>query len=424
MCSVGEIMNIQLLTPKFLSYKKNNENFHSSTAMRSNLAGLNADTVTFSGKINTLQEASHNIGDAFKAGYEAKIPAYKVLAARLMDTMEATARELEDFGLIFDREYCSEEHMVKGVKSFISKLKRSGESPLDRVRGTWYLEKLHDLSIFSEHILPALEKRGYQIAAVPDRVSGRKILSYKPDFDVRLNNVTEKSKKSLPQPLRDVASFKEQASGYADIQFRLIDALDAAKEKTPLEVIIVAGKNTAQAKRDESYYVYDIVRALKKELQISKIANPAVNTPEQRVQNNIGIIEQQLNAHISRPLYTNAKNLDIYHDDSQLPVELSQATCKALTGLVEGMRQKTKLYYNARLREVASDDYKKVIEKMIKASSEYKERTDKTIYVEDILEKRNQLLKELRHNKREDLELISRVQTRLTETIEKYGKQD
>ena len=47
MCSVGEIMNIQLLTPKFLSYKKNNENFHSSTAMRSNLAGLNADTVTF-----------------------------------------------------------------------------------------------------------------------------------------------------------------------------------------------------------------------------------------------------------------------------------------------------------------------------------------------------------------------------------------
>ena len=200
--------------------------------------------------------------------------------------------------------------------------------------------------------------------------------------------------------------------------------MDAAKEKTPLEVIIVAGKNTAQAKRDESYYVYDIVRALKKELQISKIANPAVNTPEQRVQNNIGIIEQQLNAHISRPLYTNAKNLDIYHDDSQLPVELSQATCKALTGLVEGMRQKTKLYYNARLREVASDEYKKVIEKMIKASSEYKERTDKTIYVEDILEKRNQLLKELRHNKREDLELISRVQTRLTETIEKYGKQD
>ena len=88
------------------------------------------------------------------------------------------------------------------------------------------------------------------------------------------------------------------------------------------------------------------------------------------------------------------------------------------------MRQKTKLYYNARLREVASDEYKKVIEKMIKASSEYKERTDKTIYVEDILEKRNQLLKELRHNKREDLELISRVQTRLTETIEKYGKQD
>ncbi len=416
-------MQIQLLTPNFLSYKKNNENLHSNYAMRSNLSGLNVDTVSFSGRLPKKTEVlrTTKVFDAFKSGYESRIPEYKVLAARLMDTLEATAIELKDIGLIFDREYCSEEHMVKGVKSFISKLKRSGESPADRVRGTWYLENLHDLSLFSEHILPTLEKRGYKIAMVPDVTNGKRTVSYKPDFDVRLSNVTEKSKKALPQELRDAASFKEQASGYADIQFRLIDTLSAVKEKTPLEVIIVPGKNTAYAKRDESYYVYDIVRALKKELHIAQIENPAVNTPEQRVQNNIQIIQEQLNDHISKPLYANAKSLDIYHEDLHLPVELSKDTCRALVGLVEGMRQKTKLYYNSKMREVQSDEYKKTIQKMIRASQEFKERKDKTIFVDDIIEKRNELLKGIKVNKQEDLKLLKRVMDRLNQTIEKYG---
>lgn len=417
-------MQIHLFPQKFISFSREKNNHNNRNVTYPKLNTLNADTVSFSGRVKSAKNATHKMAEAFRSGYEARIPAYKVLAARLMDTLEATARELQDIGLIFDREYCTEDHMVKGVNSFMSKLKRSGEAPLDRVRGTWYLEKLYDLSLFSDHILPALEKRGYQIAMIPDKVNGSKVISYKPDFDVRLNDVTEKSKKALPQNLRDAASFKEQDSGYADIQFRLIDTLDSGKEKTPLEVIIVAGKNTANAKRDESYYVYDIVRALKKELHISKIANPAVNTPEQRVQNNIKIVEQQLNDHISKPLYTNAKSLDIYHDETQLPVELSEGTCKALIGLVEGMRQKTKLYYNARLREIVSDDYNKTIEKLVKNSSEFKEREDKTIYVEDIKEKRSELIKSIKLYKREDLDLLKRVMDRLNITIEKYGKKD
>ncbi len=419
-------MQIHLLTPKFNRFSQEKVKNNYNNASYPKLGELQQDTVSFSGKLPQKPELTEvaRFVDAFRLGYESRIPSYKVLAARLMDTLDATARELQDIGLIFDREYCTEEHMVKGSRSFISKLKRSGESPSDRVRGTWYLENLHDLSLFTEHIMPALERRGYRIASVPDKMSGRRILSYKPDFDVRLNNVTEQSKRALPQPLRDVASFREQDSGYADIQFRLIDALDAAKEKTPLEVIIVAGKNTAYAKRDESYYVYDIVRALKKELHIAKIENPAVNTPEQRVQNNIGIIEQQLNDNISKPLYANAKSLDIYHEDLHLPVELSAGSCTALRGLVEGMIQKTKLYYNARLRETNSDDYIKTLEKMIKASPEYKEREDKIIFAYDIEQKRDEILKELRINKQEDLKLLKKVLERLNETIAKYGRQD
>lgn len=421
-------MNIQLLTPKF-ALNKNNGNskeIYSRPALYSNITGLNKDTVSFSGKLPNPADmvSSTRVFEAFKSGYESRLPAYKVLAARLMDTLEATANELQDFGLIFDREYCSEEHMVKGVKSFISKLKRSGESPADRVRGTLYLENLHDLSIFSEHILPALQRRGYEIAMIPDKVSGRKVISRKPDFDVRLNNVTEESKNMLQQTLRDVASFKEQASGYGDIQFRLIDTLSKEKNKTPLEVIIVAGKNTANAKREESYYVYDIVRALKKELHISKIDNPPLNTPAQRVQSNIGIIEQQLNDHISKPLYINAKNLDIYHDNTKLPVELSKGTSQALNGLIEGIRVKIPKHYNSRIAALNSDASIDFLEQLIKSSPEYKERADKTIYVEDLLEKRKEITKILKQNKREDLELIGKVMERLKETIEKFGNHD
>ena len=61
---------------------------------------------------------------------------------------------------------------------------------------------------------------------------------------------------------------------------------------------------------------------------------------------------------------------------------------------------------------------------MIKASPDYKERKDKIIYVEDIIEKRNEILKELKIHKREDLELLKKVLERLNETIAKYGKQD
>ena len=419
-------MQIHLLTPKFNRFSQEKVKNNYNNASYPKLGELQQDTVSFSGKLPQKPELTEvaRFVDAFRLGYESKIPSYQVLAARLRDTLDATARELKHIGLIFDQEYCTEEHMVKGSDSFISKLKRSGESPADRVRGTWYLEDLHDLSLFTDYILPALQKRGYQIAMVPDKVNGRRILSYKPDFDVRLNNVSEKSKRALPQSLRDVASFREQDSGYSDIQFRLIDALSTDKEKTPLEVIIVAGKNTAYAKRDESYYVYDIVRALKKELHIAQIENPALNSPEQRVQNNIGIIKQQLSDNISKPLYANAKNLDFYHEELHLPVELSAGSCIALRGLVEGMIQKTKLYYNAKLRQVASDDYEKTLEKLIKSSPIFKERKDKTIYVEDIIEKRDEIIKELKLNKREDLEILKKVLERLNETIEKYGVKD
>lgn len=388
-------MNIQALTPKFLRndiITHSNQNpLNVNNASYPNLRPLEKDTVSFGAKTKFIVDTSAvtTIGDIISINYEKTHPFLRVLSKRLMDTMDVIARELKGSGLIFDRIY-NEKAPIKSTTSYISKFKRSGSKPKDPVRGTWYLRNLHDLSIFTDKILPALEERGYEIAPVAPR---KKI----PDFDVRLSGVSEKAKNALPKSMRDVASFKEQGSGYGDIQFRLIDTLADKKKKTPIEIIIVAGEHTAMAKSNESYYVYDITRVLKNELHISEVKDPAIHTPAYRVKNNIEIITNRLNEQISKPLFTNAKMLDIDHDSSQLlSVGLDAQTSQLLPGFVEGIQNKIPQHYKARIKEV---------------------KADKTLSPAE----RRQRIELLEQQRDEDLEIINFVKARLQETIEKYG---
>lgn len=414
-------MNIQLLTPKFQFNDNNSKKLHNNSVMSLNQIGLNTDTVSFSGAKEKVVESSITTFKEIMSGdYEKRFRSYNFMANRLMDTLDAVARELEEFGITFDRAYC-EKNPVKKAKSFVSKFIRSGEAPLDRVRSTLYCSNIYDLSVINDKLLPALKKRGYIISMIPDKTSGRKVLSWKPDFDVRLD-IPEEGRKALSPNLRSVASFKQQSSGYRDIQFRLEDTLYTGQEKTPIEILVVAGKNTAKAKEDESYYVYDITRKLSKEMHIAKVENPGINSPALRVQNNIGIITQQLNDYISKPLYTNAANLDIYHENTLLPVQLPAANCKTLLGLFEGIRNKIPIHYNAKIEEVKSDEYKPILERLVKASEEYKKREDKTIYIDDIIEKREEVIKLLKQQKREDLASIRAVTERFKETVKKFGE--
>ncbi len=414
------MMNIQLLTPKFSLNQKELQKTHNRPVMQSNLNDLTADTVSFSGKEQVVKNSVTTFKEIISGDYEKRMPSYHIIANRLMDTLDAVARELAEFGVTFDRAYC-EKNPVKKANSFISKLIRSGEAPLDRVRATLYSENIYDLSIVNDKILPALEKRGYVISLIPDKMSGRKVLSSKPDFDVRLD-IPEDARKQLSADLRNVASFKQLSSGYRDIQFRLEDTLYTGKEKTPIEILIVAGKNTSKAKELESYYVYDITRKLSKEMHISRIENPGLNSPALRVKNNIGIITQQLNDYISKPLFTNAANLDIYQEKTLLPVKLPAANCKTLLGLFEGIRTKIPIHYNARIEEVKSDEYKPILEKLVKASEEYKKRDDKTVYIDDIIEKRAELIKMLKQYKKDDLTAIRTATERFKETVQKFGE--
>lgn len=416
-----EIKMSLTITPNFQIFNNQQpKNSHNNIVMPSKLSVLKADTVSFGAKSKMLNEVSNTFKDIVMNDYENKIPSYQILSIKFMDTLESVANKLKDFGISFDRTYC-EKNPVKGSGSYYSKFLRSGATPADQIRATFYMENPYDLGIINNQLLPELKIRGYELDMIPDEMSGKRVKSRKPDFDVRLADITEKDTEKLDKTLQKSIS-KPQKSGYEDIQMRLIDTLAPIRKRPAHELLILFGKNYAEAKHNESYYVYDITRALKNELHIAQVQNPELHSPAKRVQDNIKIISGQLNNFISKPLFINAKNLDFYKDPFQLPVELGKSTCEALMGLVEGIRNKIPLHYKAEMTMVNSDEFKPELERLVKASPEFKARKDKNVYVIDIKNKKLELLKQLKEHKADDLKIIKDVQIRLAETIEKYGE--
>ena len=412
-------MNIRAITPDFQNVNNSRKKFlnNSIVIQPNSLNYLAKDTVSFSGKA----QITNTIGDIIRKNYDDKIPQYRAMSIKLMDTMEVIANKFKDKGVSFDRKYC-EHSPVKSTDSFISKFRRSGENPYDRIRTTLYVENPYDFKLIRD-ILGELKLRGYEIAQIPDKVSGKRVLSRKPDFDIRLANVNEADTKILGAELQNQIS-KPLSTGYEDIQMRLTDTALKGKDTPPLEVLILYGKNFAKAKETESYYSYDIRRAIDKLLHISSVKNPPINSPAYRVHSNNRIICDTLCNNISKPLFYNAKNKDFNHESFQLPVELSKSTIKALTGLIEGIRSKISLHYKAEIAKISSDEFKPELEKLFKASQEYKERQDKTIYIKDLIDMKNQLINNLKAQKKDDLTLIMKVQERFAETAEKFGKKD
>lgn len=422
-------MNILSITPNLNVTNQRNLNIqnnakNSQYASKPILNSLSCDTVSFSGGASKASKAAKKVaGDmaqVITAGYESQMPKYQIIGTRLMDTLQVITESFRAKGVnvSFDRVDC-EAHMVKGSDSFLSKLKRSGEPPMDRVRATLYVENPYNLEFIGKELLPALNSRGYSIYMAPDKVSGRRVLTRKPDFDIRLESVNPESIKHLPPELRGCISHP-QKSGYEDIQFRLVDASDIAKEKTPIELLIVFGKNYSKAKHDESYYVYDISRALKNEMHVSQVNNPDPKSPEYRIRNNIGVIVDCLNTNISKPLFINGKSIDFYHEKPTIPVDLNPSDCGKISGLLNGIREKINLYYRKAVAEASSE--KNVI-RHIKSTADYKSREDKVITPEEIAAKRKELVAKIKGQKADDLDIIYAVQERFEETARKYGVQ-
>lgn len=415
-------MNL-LITPNFqnpIKYSAKDSKNSSANVLPKYSYSLASDTVSFSGRQKAADQISNTFKDVIIKTYESKLPDYKILSVKFMDTLEAVANKLKDYGVSFDRQYC-EHAAVKKTDSFLSKFIRSGATPSDQIRATLYMDNPYDLKVFKEQLLPELKSRGYEIQLVPAEMVGKRIKSKKPDFDIRLADINPKSMEVFEGDLQKCLG-KPQKSGYEDIQMRLIDTMSSGKNKPPHELLILFGKNYAAAKHNESYYVYDITRALKNTLHVAAVENPEIHSPAKRVIDNINIISGQLNNFISKPLFINAKNLDFYKDGFQLPVELSKANCEALNGLVEGIRNKIPLHYRDELKKVNSKDYEPEIINLFKKTAEYKERDEKIVYVDDIRRMKREINKQLKEHQKEDMEIIQAVQVRLAETIAKYGK--
>ena len=380
-----------------------------------NLKPLSKDTVSFTG-------AGKKIVHAIEDNYVSNLPIFKAMGQKLLKTLTEICADVE--GAVYDTEYC-EKALNKTLERYIEKFRDSGSVPMDRVRSTIFIKDLYDLSI-TTNVIKALEKRGYYILPIPDKTSGKKVLSWTYDFDIRLDDVSPQEIKKLPTHLRELVS-KKQKSGYGDIQMRIVDAsglppnertLHNLSKLIPEEIIIVFGKHTAEAKSNESKYVYNITRVLEK---LHIIKDFQEGTISHKIKDSIDTIGSILRSNISKPLYRNAKMLDVYPQETILETAgLNKGNCSVLTGYMTELKNLVCRYYRELSKKIKSSEYDIEIEKMIKASPEYKARANKRVSDEEIILKREELLKILKENKKEDLLAVSEQTTAIQKTIEKY----
>lgn len=379
---------------------------------------LNADTVCFTAKVDKKstpkinnKDSTYTIGEVMKADYEATKIYYQVIGRRFMANLSDIADELQEFGVSFDKKYC-EQNFIKSTDSYFSKLRRCGQVA-DPIRATLFVENPYDLKAFNDKILPALKNHGYEIKPLNKKGD--------PDLDIRLANISEKQRKQL-DPIYQNCISKPQCSGYEDIQMRLIDTTLPKNKRPPMELLVVFGKQYAEAKHNESYYVYDITRSLKDLLHVAKIKDPKLHTPEKRIQDNIGMIRTTLNSSLSTALFHNAKQIDFEHEEPTLPEKLSNIDQLKLKGLMEGIREKTEFYYKDKIKKINSKDYDSEIIKQIKRTEEYQLRENKEITPAEIKAKKTALKANYQKMRDEDLTIISEANRRLDETFEKYGE--
>ena len=409
-------MNIQAISPYSYVNTRVNEN-----RTKTNLhmaAPLARDTVSFTSKEKLIRHTSQPVLDAIGKAYDDKTAKMQIKGKRFMGTLSAIANKVE--GVIFDEEYCSGA-IVKSKKSFLSKLKRSGKTAQDQMRSTLYIKDLHDFSKISK-VLEELKDVGYDIKMIPNEVVGKKVKSRKPDFDIRLDNVQESELLKLPEHLRGCVSHRQQ-SGYGDIQMRLIDTLDKSKDKTPIELIVLYGKETAKAKHLESEHVYNITRVLKNELHISNSDMSNIHSPARKAKQSIDAVTDILNGSISKPLFRNAENIDVFDGTGQMvPVGLSKENCESIDMLMGGnLRDLIEQHYRVELSKAKKLNDTELT-KYVQESEEYFERQDKTIYAKDLIEAKKAIIQRIKQEKKEDVDNYNQVMEALKETIRIYRK--
>lgn len=408
-------MNLTI-TPKFQIFQNKQEWEHNRSVMHSNLNGLNADTVSFSGKIP--QKTANIFSDAVEQSYFAQLHKFIDYAKAFHIGLRNACAKVADDGFVYDKAY-NEKHLVKSSESYVDKFERQGFVQ-DAIRGTVYWLDQQNIPALKK-FLAAMREEGYEIAMLKKYNSETNKFYRVPDLEIRQNGIKPEDLEILDPSLHKAEISKPRSSTYSDYQMRFIPINQKGRDinKQPLELIILYGPHYAKAKELESKYVYNITRKLNK-LHINLEANYHEKSPGRRIANNIDVIKTRLREDISKPLFTNAYITDAkLRGEEKLPVVISKIHADMLNGYMSGIRQKIPMYYKEARHKLKSNEY---IENLIKNSTEYQERKDKTITAKELKERKKFYTERLKIMEAEDTALLVEAQEMLQKTIEKFGE--
>lgn len=408
-------MNLTI-TPNFQIFSGRYQNQNNKPAVYPKLSALKADTVSFSGRIP--QKPSSIIGDAIEQSYLSQMGKFIEAAKNFHIGLKNACAKLKDEGFVYDEVYNSK-HPIKSRASFMDKLERKG-SVQDTIRGTVYWTDQQNIQSFKKFI-DTMKDEGYEIAVLREYNPQTGKFTKRPDLEIRQSGITEEDLEPLGTFLKKAEISRPRSSTYSDYQMRFVPINTNVRKgnKQPLELIMLYGPHYSKAKELESKYVYNITRTLGK-LHIDIKQNYPEKTPGRRISNNIDVIKTRLREDISKPLFTNAYIADAkLRGEEKLPVVISSMHAEMLDGYMSGIRQKIPMYYKDARQQFKSDDY---IANLIKKSSDYQSREDKTITPEEIKERRKFYIEHLKVLEAEDISIIAKAQEMLKETINKFGE--
>ena len=407
-------MNLTI-TPNFQIYRQNQVKHQNKSVQYPQLQPLNADTVSFSGKLP--REASV-IGQAIEQAYISRVDKFIDYAKDFHRGLKNACEKLADEGFCYDEVYNSK-HPIKTLDSFMDKYERQGYVQ-DIVRGTVYWTDQQNVGSFKK-FLDAMKEEGYEIAIFKtvNPKTGR--FEKHPDLEIRQNGITPDDLEILGSFLKKAEISKPRSSTYSDYQMRFVPITKKGKNenKQTLELIMLYGPHYSKAKELESKYVYNITRTLGK-LHINLKENYPEKSPGRRIANNLDVIKTRLREDISRPLFTNAYNSDAkIRGEEKLPVVIGKEHVKMLDGYMSGVRQKIPLYYREARQKYKPDEF---ITELIQRSPDYLKREDKTITQDEIKRLRKFYMDRLRDFESDDIGIIAKAQDLLKETLEKFGE--
>ena len=420
--SLGRILDMNILvTPNFYIHKNSNNRQNFSIQKHSNLPKYNntlvKDTVSFTSKL-PIENLGNTIENATLHSYLIKQPVLAKKAKHFHQAVKNVCDRLSKYGFSYDQDY-NAKHPIKSVESYIDKYHRQGYVQ-DAIRGTVYWEKQHDINAF-KLFLDEMEKEKYTIA--PLKILNKETLKFDtiPDLEIRQNGINQEDLAPLDKLLQKAQITRPRSSTYSDFQMRFIPTGGSGKseDKQVIELIMLYGPHYAKAKELESEYVYKIARSFDK-LHIDLTSNYPEKSPGRRISNNIDVIKTRLREDVSRPLFTNAYNLDLkIKGEEKMPVVISKAHCKVLDGYMSGIRQKIPMYYREMKTKLKDDNY---VINIIKNSSDYANRENKEISPQEIKIFREFIKNHLSTYEAEDLGTVTTAHELLKKTIKKFGE--